>query len=85
MEKQELVGIEVTEKSVKLEGQDVVGSVTAQHVGKIGSLEITLKGKFQFLPLVNKGIDWVEKIIPGDQTIFATMAKEAVSKIKIKF
>ena len=72
-----LVGVEVVDKSIALEGQDVVGKVSAQHVGKIG--------KFELLPLIYKGIDQIEKIIPGDQTLFATMAKEALSKIKIKF
>lgn len=80
-----MVGVEIVGKSLSLEGQDVVGSIAAQHVGKIGSVKLTLEGKLEFLPLVNKGIDAIEKLIPGDQTLFANMAKEAVSKLKIKF
>lgn len=84
-EEKKMVGIEVVEKSIGLEGSDIVGKAAVQHVGKIGSLKLTLEGKFEFLPLINKGVDMLEKLIPGDQTLFATMAKEAISKIKIKF
>lgn len=79
------VGIEIVDEQIKLEGQDVVGKVAAQHVGKYGSLKLTLEGKFEFIPLVNKAIDQIEKIIPGDQSAVAEMLKLAVSKIKIKF
>lgn len=81
----ELVGLEVVEKSVALEGQDLVGKVAAQHVGKIGSLKVSVEGKFGFLPLVNAGIDKLEELIPGDQKAIAAMLKSAVAQIKIKF
>lgn len=84
-EEKKMVGVEVVDKSIGLEGQDIAGRVAVQHVGKIGSVKLTIEGKFEFLPLINKGIDQIEKMIPGDQTLFATMAKEAISKIKIKF
>lgn len=80
-----LVGFEVVDQSVALDGQDVVGKVSAQHVGKMGSLKVTLEGKFEFLPLVNKGIDKLEELIPGDQKVIASILKDQVAKIKIKF
>lgn len=81
---QELVGLEVVEKSVALEGQDLVAKVAAQHVGKIGSLKVSVEGKFEFLSLVNKAIDKIEEIIPGDQKAVASLLKGAISQIKIK-
>ncbi len=80
-----LVGFEVVGQSIALEGQDVVGSIAAQHVGKLGSLKVSVEGKFEFIPLINKGIDKLEELIPGDQKGIAAMLKTAVSQIKIKF
>jgi len=85
-----LVGIELTEKKVEVVGQDIVGSIGAKHVGKIGSLEIVLKGKIEFIPFANKvidaGVDFIEKKIPGDQTLAAEgiklTLKNYLSKIK---
>lgn len=79
-----LVGFELQEKSVELEGQDVVAKAVAIHQGKIGSLKVSVEGKLEFLPLVNQAIDWVEKKIPGDQSFIAASLKAAVSQIKIK-
>lgn len=84
-QEQKLVGVEIVSKSVKLEGENVVGAVAAQHVGKLGFVKITLEGGFQLLPLVGKGIDKLEELIPGDQKVLAQMAKTALMNIKIKF
>lgn len=81
----ELVGFEVVDQSVKLEGQDLAASISAQHVGKLGSLKVSLEGKIEFLPLVNKAIDKLEELIPGDQKVIASIIKDQVAKIKIKF
>jgi hypothetical protein len=82
MEKQ-LVGIEVTDKTLKLEGQDLIGVLNAQHVGKVGSLKLTVEGKFELLPFVNTAIDKLEELIPGDQKMIAGLLKSAVAQIKI--
>lgn len=79
----ELKGFEIENKSVKVEGQDVVGSVDLVHVGKIGSLKVNIEGKFQLIPLVEKGIDKLEAIIPGDQKAMAEMLKNAIKLIKL--
>jgi len=81
----ELVGFEISEKSVNLEGQELVGKISAIHVGKIGSLELSLKGKFEFIPLVNSGLDKLEEIIPGDQKAIFAIIKTGIANIKIKF
>lgn len=91
MEKKDLVGIQLTEKKIEVVGQDIVGSVGLEHVGKLGSLELTLKGKFEFIPLAGKAIDsvvdFLEKKIPGDQTIAAEgiklTLKSYLEKIKL--
>ena len=85
MSEKKLVGFEVVDESIALEDESLVGKVAVNHVGKLGSVKLTLEGKFELLPLVYAGIDKLEAIIPGDQTLFASMAKEAISKIKIKF
>lgn len=90
-ESKKLVGIELTEKKIEVVGQDIIGSIGAQHVGKLGTLEITLKGKFEFIPLASKAIDatvdFLEKKIPGDQTLAAeglkVTLKAYLSKIKL--
>lgn len=76
----ELVGFEVAEKKIDLQGENVVGSVKAIHVGKIGKLSITLEGELGAKPFIYKGIDLLEKFIPGDQSMWANMAKAAVDK-----
>jgi hypothetical protein len=86
-----LVGVEIVNKSIEIEGQDLVGSVTAHHVGTLGSLELTLKGKFELVPLANKAIDgvvdFIEKKIPGDQSLAAEAVKATLKSYlgKIKF
>ena len=86
-----LVGIELTEKKIEVVGQDIVGSIGAQHVGKIGSLEIVIKGKVEFIPFANKVIDatvdFLEKKIPGDQVLAAEGLKVTLKAYlgKIKF
>lgn len=90
MSEKKLVGLELVEKSVDIVGQDIVGKAAVQHVGKLGSLKLTLEGKFEFIPLASKAIDtavdFVEKKIPGDQTLYAEglkgTLKTALSKIK---
>jgi len=84
-EEQKLVGVELTNKSVELEGENLVGKVGAQHIGKIGYLKVNIEGGIQFKPLAYQAIDFIEKKIPGDQTAFAAIAKSAIDKIKIKF
>lgn len=84
-EAEKLVGVELTNKSIELEGENLVGKVGAQHVGKIGYLKINVEGGIQFKPLAYQAIDFVEQKIPGDQTAFAAIAKAAIDKIKIKF
>lgn len=85
MSEKKLVGLEIADESISLEDQNLVGKASLNHVGKLGSVKLTIEGKFELLPLVNAGIDKLEALIPGDQSFFAAMAKEAVSKIKIKF
>lgn len=77
------IGFELSEKDIDLVGGEVVGKVSGQHVGQLGSLKITLEGKFSALPLINKGIDFLEAKIPGDQKIYAQLLKDAVAKIKL--
>lgn len=84
MEKQ-LVGFEVSEKSISLDGQDIVGKASAYHVGKIGSLKVSVEGKFEFIPFVNKAVDKLEELIPGDQKAIAEVLKATIANIKIKF
>jgi len=71
----DLVGIKLVDKSIDLEGQDIVGKVALAHVGKLGKLKLTLEGSFELMPLANKAIDssvdFIEKKIPGDQTFMA--------------
>lgn len=75
-----LVGVEVVAPAVKLEGQDVLGSVGLQHVGKIGWVKLKLEGAISAKPLLFKAIDKVEEWIPGDQKIIAAGAKAAIEK-----
>jgi hypothetical protein len=77
------VGFEISEKKIDLEGGEVVGKIAGTHVGQLGSLKITLEGKFSALPLINKGIDFLEAKIPGDQKVYAQLLKDAVAKIKL--
>jgi hypothetical protein len=83
-EKKELVGFDLAEKSLKLEDEALVGEAKAVHVGKIGSLEISIKGKVEFLPFLDKAIDKLEEVIPGDQKQIANTLKTVIRSIKIK-
>ena len=80
----ELKGFEVANESIKLEGESLVGSVDFIHQGKLGGLKVNVEGNFKFIPLVEKAIDKIEAIIPGDQSAIAAMLKNAVKLIKIK-
>ena len=82
---EQLVGFKVEKPEVKLEGENLLGSVEANHVGKIGFVKVKVDAGFQFLPLVNKAVDKLEELIPGDQKAIAGMIKAAISQIKIKF
>ena len=84
MEK-EYKGFEVENESIAIEGESVVGKVDLVHQGKIGGIKITIEGKAEFFPLVDKAIDKLEQIIPGDQTDVTSMLKTALRSIKIKF
>lgn len=75
-----LIGIDVVEPKVDLQGENVIGSVGLVHVGKIGKLSLKLEGELSAKPLIHKGIDLLEKVIPGDQSMWAGMAKAAVDK-----
>ena len=77
---QKLVGFDIQNPQVDLKGNEVVGSVKAVHVGKIGKVSLTLEGSLSAKPLIYKGIDFLEKIIPGDQSVWANLAKAAVDK-----
>ena len=81
----ELKGLAIENEQVKLEGEDIVGSVDLVHQGKLGGVTINIKGNFKLIPLVEKGIDKLEEIIPGDQKGIAETLKLAVRSIKIKF
>lgn len=83
MEK-ELKGLEIENEQIKLEGEDIVGSVDLVHQGKLGGLTISIKGNFKLIPLLDKGIDKLEQIIPGDQKAIAESLKGAIRLIKIK-
>jgi hypothetical protein len=80
----ELVGFKLSDESVSLEGQDLVGKAVVSHQGKIGSLKVTFEGKVEFIPMVNRGIDWLEQKIPGDQKFIAESLKAAIANLKIK-
>jgi hypothetical protein len=91
MTEQKLVGIELVEKNVDVVGQDIIGKVAVKHQGKIGFLKLTLEGGIEFIPFANKAIDatvdFLEKKIPGDQTLAAEglklTLKSYLSKIKL--
>lgn len=84
------VGIEIVDESVEIVDKDLVAKASAQHIGKYGSLKLTLEGKFEFVPLahnaIDKSCDFIEKKIPGDQTLLfegiKVSLKGAISKIK---
>lgn len=80
VEAKELVGFEVKDAKLDFEGDSVVASAKASHVGKIGWLNITVEGGVSAKPFIFKAIDFIEKKIPGDQTSFAAIAKAAVDK-----
>lgn len=84
MEK-EYKGFEVENEKISIEGESVVGKVDLVHRGKIGGIKITIEGDAEFFPLVDKAIDKLETLIPGDQTAAANMIKSALRAIKIKF
>lgn len=86
-----LVGVEIVDKKIAVVGTDLVGVVSAQHIGKIGKLKLTLEGSLEFIPFAEKAIDsavnFVEKQIPGDQTLAAEAVKVTLKGFlaKIKF
>lgn len=84
MEK-EYKGLEVENPSLVLKEENLVGAVELVHQGKIGGIKIKIEGKAKFIPMVEKAIDKLEEIIPGDQKAVAEMLKAAVKNIKIKF
>lgn len=76
------IGFEMSKPDIDLVNGEVIGSVSGKHVGQIGSLEISIKGKFSALPLINKGIDFLEAKIPGDQSALALTLKTLIAGIK---
>lgn len=72
---QELKGAEV---DFKFEGGQV--QISVEHVGKVGS--VTLVAKADAKPLLEKAVDELEKLIPGDQKAVATMLKLAIANAK---
>lgn len=85
MSEEKLVGLEVESKSLDLVDGDLVGKASVKHQGKIGYLKISVEGGISALEFVNKGIDFLEEKIPGDQKIYAALIKEQIAKIKFKF
>lgn len=81
---EKLVGIEVKPGKIELAGESVVGSVVATHRGKIGGFKLTLEGDLMLLPMLDKAIDKLEEIIPGDQKFIAGTIKTLVRNIKFK-
>ena len=84
MSDKELVGVKISEESIKLEGENIVGSALVSHKGKYGFLNIKVEGGYQLLPFLDKAIDKLEEIIPGDQTMLAATLKGAIRSIKVK-
>lgn len=76
------IGFEISKPDIDLVNGEVIGSVSGKHVGQLGELEISIKGKFSALPFINKGIDFIEKKIPGDQSVLAASLKGLVASIK---
>ncbi len=81
-EEKKLVGLEIVEKDLDIVNGELVGKGAVKHVGKIGWFKLSLEGGVSALPFINKGIDWIEEKIPGDQKIYAQALKDAVAKIK---
>lgn len=81
-QEKKLVGFDVTKADVGVEDGQVKGDVVAEHVGKIGSLKISLEAKLDAKPFLHKAVDMIEKAIPGDQSKWANMAKLAIDNIK---
>jgi len=83
MEK-ELKGLSVENESIKLDGEKLIGSVNLVHQGKLGGIVVKIEGNFSLIPLVEKAIDKLEEVIPGDQKSIAETLKAAIKLIKIK-
>ena len=81
----EYKGLEIENPKVELKEENLVGSVDLVHEGKLGGLKIAISGHAKFMPALEKAIDKLEELIPGDQTAIASMLKTAVRSIKIKF
>lgn len=81
----EYKGIEIENPKVELKDENLVGSVDLVHEGKIGGLKVSISGHAKFMPALEKAIDKLEEIIPGDQKAIAEMLKTAIKSIKIKF
>ena len=77
------VGFEVSEKNIDIVEGELQGKVVVKHQGQIGWLKVSVEGGVSALPFLNKGIDWLEQKIPGDQKVWAQLAKDAVAKIKL--
>jgi hypothetical protein len=71
----ELVGVDY---DVDFKGGKAV--VKLVHVGKVGSVK--LEGELEAKPFINKFIDKLEELIPGDQKIHAALLKAAVEKLE---
>jgi len=84
-EEKELKGFEIEEKKLDLVDGELIGKVTGKHQGKIGFIKISIEGGIGALAFINKGIDFLEEKIPGDQKLYAEIIKEQIAKIKFKF
>ena len=84
-EEKELKGFEVVEKDLDLVDGELIGKIAGKHQGKIGSIKISVEGSISALEFINKGIDFLEEKIPGDQKLYAQIIKEQIAKIKFKF
>lgn len=81
----EYKGLAIENEKVELVDENIVASVDLVHEGKIGGLKVNVSGHFKFLPLVNTLVDKLEELIPGDQKVIASIIKDQIAKIKIKF
>lgn len=76
------IGFEISKPDIDIVNGEVIGSVSGKHVGQLGALEISIKGNFSALPVINKGIDFLESKIPGDQSALALTLKTLIANIK---
>lgn len=75
-EKTELKGAEID-----FDFKDGKVIVKVEHVGKIGYANLEVGGDAK--PFLNKVIDKIEELIPGDQKQYAALLKLALEKVEL--